>query len=344
VLVGNNSPNGGSPGLDPGLARRLSAATEGALKLDVPLAAVSRWQIGGLAHAVVEPRSTQQVADVLGIMAAEAWPVCVIGDTSNLLFDSAGFAGVLVRIGSRMSAFSFKGTRAWAQAGVSVPAFSEAAGEAGLTGLEHTIGIPGTLGGLVVMNGGSQRKGIGTQVAKVLTVEPTGNIRTFDREACGFAYRTSAFQQNDAVVVEVDLELEEGDPVVIRQSMQKILLERSSKFPSDQPNCGSTFMSHPDMYEAVGPPGRAVEMVGLKGVRRGGALISPLHANFVVNTGGASSDDVLWLISLMRTVVEDRTGYAMAAEARFVRRDGRIQPADEAALQRWGPVRVSQNA
>lgn len=318
------------------LARELNRVAPGSVSLDVPLSRVSRWRIGGMARAIVDPRSTDEVASIMKVMATRNEPVAVIGETSNILFDSAGFDGVLVRIGRRMSRFNIAGEHVWSEAGTSVPVLSRAVTRRGLTGIEHTIGIPGTLGGLVLMNGGSQRKGIGLSIETVTTVDRNGAVADLTQEQCGFDYRTSALQTNGLIVVEATLRLEREDPGTVLARARRIMLDRLGKFPSNQPNCGSTFLSHPQMYASVGPPGRVIEAAGMKGIRRGGAIISPRHANFIVNTGHATSDDVLWLISLMRTAVEADTGYAMECEARFLSANGMMAPAHHAALERWG--------
>ena len=321
--------------LDLTLKRRLAAVLGGAVRFDVPLSRISRWRIGGPAAAVVDPGTSHEVALLMEILSDTATPFCIVGDTSNLLFDSAGFGGVLIRIGRRMSRYDIRGARLWSQAGASVPDLSRAAGAAGLSGIEHAIGIPGTLGGLILMNGGSQRKGIGLNVESVTTIREDGSLHVFDQDACHFGYRTSALQDLGVAIVEARLSLEKADPGTIRGEMRRIMLARMGKFPANMPNCGSTFLSHPDMYETVGPPGRVVEAAGLKGVRRGGALISPVHANFIVNTGGATSDDVLWLIMRMRKVVEERTGYLMNCEARYVSPEGEVKSAHVEAVDRW---------
>jgi UDP-N-acetylmuramate dehydrogenase len=127
----------------------------------------------------------------------------------------------------------------------------------------------------------------------------------------------------------VELELAPGDPGAIRREMLGILAARRKKFPKNLPNCGSTFLSDPAMYATVGPPGRAIEAAGLKGAAIGGAQVSTLHANFIVNRGGATSDEVLALIAHVRETVFARTGYRMDCEARFVTETGEERPAHE---------------
>lgn len=326
------------------LSEALSAATAGAVAFDVQLARISRWRIGGSALAVVEPGSTAELSRVRAVLAEAEIPSTLVGDTSNLLFDSQGFDGVLIRIGRRLSRFTIEDRKVWSQAGTSVPTLSRAAGAKGLTGIEHTVGIPGTLGGLVVMNGGSQRKGIGQHVESVIVVHADGAVSTLNQGDCAFGYRSSTLQSTDAAVSEVVLQLEHSTPDAVRREMRTVMLDRLGKFPSHQPNCGSTFLSDPAMYATVGPPGRALEAAGLKGLRRGDAVVSERHANFIVNAGNATSDDVLWLIHTMRSTVEKRTGYAMDCEARFLARDGRLVPAHEAAIARWGRDAVAAEA
>lgn len=321
--------------VDGDLISLLSKALPGQVREGVPLSSVSRWRIGGPAAVLVEPRSTEEAARLMAIMAERPEPLFIMGDGSNMLFDDAGFSGVVMRIGRTLSSFRISSTQVWSQAGAWVPRLASAVGAQGLSGLEHTIGIPGTLGGLIVMNGGSQRKGIGLNVREVLCADEFGNLFRLDGEECGFSYRTSALQSRRVAVLEATLELNIGDRKSIRAEMLKILRERSKKFPRKQANCGSTFLSNPVMYAHVGPPGKAIEDAGLKGLRRGGARFSPLHANFVVNEGDATAADVLWLIAKARRDVSERTGYLMDSEVRYLNPDGQVVPAHVAAEQLW---------
>jgi UDP-N-acetylmuramate dehydrogenase len=269
-------------------------------------------------------------------MADRPEPLFLMGDASNLLFDSAGFDGVVMRIGRAMSQVRVEGNRIHAEAGAWIPSLARLAGNRGLTGLEHTIGIPGTLGGLVLMNGGSQRKGIGLNVVRVDCVDAQGNAFSLDQAGCGFAYRTSSLQDMAAAVVGAELELASGDRMTILREMIDIMISRKTRFPKNLPNGGSTFLSDPALYATMGPPGKVIETLGLKGTIHGGAQISPQHANFIVNTGDASSDDVLALIHLIRTSAHRETGFWMDCEVRHVAADGRVRPAHLAALERFG--------
>lgn len=325
--------------LAPGsLASALRDVVSGPIHINTALDMISRWRIGGRAAAVVEPSSPSEAAAVLRIMRERPEPIVIIGETSNVLFDSRPFDGVLMRIGSRMSRWSIEENRVLAEAGASVPALVRACAEAGLGGIIHAAGVPGTLGGLVMMNGGTKRKGIGDHVVGALISDNHGELQRIGHSDLGFAYRTSSLQNRTAAILEVELELERGDSASLVAEIDAVLAERSHKFPQELPNCGSTFLSDPAMYSVVGPPGRVIEEAGLKQVRRGGAMISEQHANFIINLGGATDDDVLWLIALVRSTVRARTGFTLECEVRHLSPDGRLRPAHEVADERWPDV------
>ncbi len=304
---------------------------EGLGELDVgdiceqePLSRHCTWRIGGPADMLVEPRSIEQLSRLRRYIDDNNITSIVIGDGSNLLFDDAGFRGVVVKIGRSLSAFSIDGRMVRAEAGVAVPRLARAVGLAGLTGIEHIIGIPGTLGGLIVMNGGSRRKSIGEVVRMVEVVDCRGGIHRISHEECGFSYRRSVFQESDWVVVRAELELEYGDASAIRGEMLEVLRERRIKFPHHLPNCGSVFMSGVELYERFGPPGEVIEEAGLKGLRVGGAEVSSKHANFIINTGSAKSSEVRELVRQVRAAVYKRTGIWMECEVRHVSPIGKV--------------------
>jgi UDP-N-acetylmuramate dehydrogenase len=306
----------------------LSSLCPGGVHRDVDMSSISQWRIGGHADLVVQPADTAQVAKLLSWFGAHGIEPVVIGMTSNLLFDDAGLRVPCIQIGGRMGQVRIKGQSVHAGAGFWVPGLARQLMQAGLGGAEHICGIPGTLGGLVCMNGGSQRKGIGSSVVTVESVDRNGIIHQRSAVDCAFAYRQSVFQTNEEIITACHLRFDPRPREEIRAEMRAILADRRRKFPRKEPNCGSVFKSNPAMYAEIGPPGAAIERLGFKGQRIGGALVSPRHANFIVNTGGARARDVLTLIARIRDAVEAATGYRMEAEAIFVRADGRMQPAD----------------
>lgn len=308
------------------LARRLGEVCPGGVRRDEPLSAHSYWAIGGPADLLVEPGAPAEVAAAVRELRDSGVPVAVIGGGTNVLFPDEGFRGVVLKVAGRLNRFRIDGCRVESESGVWVPRLARTAGCLGLTGIEHTVGIPGTLGGLVLMNGGSQRKGIGTHVVRVTGCDASGNPVSFTREECAFAYRESRLQTNGCIVTGVELELARGDAAAIRREMIGIMKSRRLKFPKRLPNCGSVFVSNPAMYEKFGPPGKMIEDAGLKGTRIGGALIPELHGNFIVNTGGATADDVKRLVRLVRERVEARTGFWLVCEVRTLLADGTFVP------------------
>lgn len=295
----------------------------------IPLSTCSTWRIGGPADYLVEPSSWEQVAGMLGYAQEHGIPAIVIGKGSNLLFDDAGLHGVVVKIGRKLSKLTITGRSVRAQSGISASRLARAVGLAGLCGLEHIIGIPGTLGGLVAMNGGSQRKAIGDCVETVRVVDYLGNSRSLPREECHFGYRASVFQERELLITEVELKCQRKDPCAIRREMLSILRDRRRKFPRKQPNCGSVFVSGGEMYRQCGPPGRVIEDAGLKGLCVGDVQVSQQHANFVVNLGQASSSDVLELIRVIRQRVHQRTDLWLASEIQYVHPSGTIALASD---------------
>lgn len=308
---------------------KLSAICPGASRRDVDLAALSQWRIGGLAALMLRPRSTDQISRLRRALHDLGLPHVVIGQTSNLLFSDQGLAVPCLQMGPWFGGQAWQGDTVTVEAGAWVPGLARNIMQHGLTGAEHICGIPGTLGGLIVMNGGSQRRGIGENVVWVESVDARGQIQRRSQKECGFAYRSSQFQTVNEVVTRACLRFEPGDRDQIRAEMLRILADRRRKFPRKQPNCGSVFKSNPAHYAEYGPPGAIIESLGFKGQRRGGALVSPHHANFIVNTGEAKAYGVLHLIRDISGAVLRKTGHRMEAEVIFVRPDGRMMPVDQ---------------
>jgi len=294
------------------------------------LAGHSSWRIGGPADVLVEPASRSQLRRALCAAAGLAIPCVLIGHGTNLLFDDRGVRGLVIKIGSAMSGYRIRGTRIVARAGTWVPKLARAAALAGLKGLEHSAGIPGTLGGLVAMNGGSQQQAIGERVTRVWALDPLGAGYCLSQAACRFGYRSSQLASAGLAVTGVEIRCEPGDAGAIRREMLHILRQRRKKFPRKQPNCGSVFLSGGTMYARFGPPGKVIEEAGLKGLRVGNAQVSWQHANFIVNRGGARSAEVVALVRQVRQQVFLRIGIWMDCEARYVAPNGSVVPLHQA--------------
>jgi UDP-N-acetylmuramate dehydrogenase len=313
-----------------GLSRQdlvdLSGRFHHVAKRNLNLSVISQWRIGGVADLVLRPNSKAMLAEMLLWFTSRNLKPVVIGSTTNLLFDDAGLRVPCIQIGMGMSETRIQGQTIYAEAGLWVPSLARIAMRNSLQGLEHICGIPGSLGGLVCMNGGSNRRGIGDSISCVGVIDAYGSVRQRSAEECEFGYRHSLFQGNGDVITDVTLSLHTGRSSEIRSKMLKILKERRLKFPRRLPNCGSVFKSNPLMYSEIGPPGKVIEALGFKGRTMGGAQISWAHANFITNIGGASSSDVLQLVSIIRAAVKARTGYILESEVRYVSETGVISP------------------
>lgn len=305
----------------------------GGIEQNVELAQTSQWRIGGLAKLVLYPCSTEEVAALRTWFAERAIRPAVIGLTTNLLFSDEGLDVPCIQIGARLAKLSIQESRVQAGAGLWVPMLARKLMQANLSGGEHICGIPGTLGGLVCMNGGSQRKGIGSNIVEIESVNATGQVHLRTADECDFSYRHSIFQTNNEIITQATLSFNKSDYRAIRAVMLNILADRRHKFPRKQPNCGSVFKSNPAMYAEIGPPGAIIEKLGFKGKSLGHALVSPIHANFIVNTGLAKAIDVLRLINEIQSTVRKKTGYLMETEACFMKPDGTILPADKALVE-----------
>ena len=276
------------------------------------------WRIGGPADLLVVPGSPDQIRRLLLLARENAVPLVVIGQGSNLLFGDEGVRGIVMKIGARMSGIRINGTCITVDAGMWVPELARMAGKAGIKGLEHTVGIPGTVGGLVLMNGGSLRQSIGMSVRKVFTMTSEGEHVTFAKEECGFAYRKSVFLENGNIILRVELEGDYGVQSSIRKKMLGILCDRRRKFPRKEANCGSVFLSDPETHSTHGPPGKLIENAKMKGIRVGDAQVSNKHANFIINVGHATAREVLSLMAKVISAVEKMTGHCMQSEVLFV--------------------------
>lgn len=303
----------------------------------VSMAKLSRWKVGGEARCYIEPCSLTELSELVSLLAKNKAPYLIVGGTTNILFDDGPLDIVLIKIGAKLSELRFEDNQLICQAGCWVPAVSRFAAHLGFSGLEHICGIPGTIGGLVYMNGGSLRKEIGSNVVEVRTIDPSGEFRPYKFDDCKFSYRTSVFQEKEEIVAEVVLK-----PTLIKtkkeikKEMLKILQSRRKKFPGKYPNCGSVFLSDPVNYQKYGAPGAIIERLGLKGISCRGAKISDVHANFIVNDSNAKAEDILKLIAMVMRRSHDLLGINMNSEVLFVSRWGQVRTASEVASERFG--------
>lgn len=282
------------------------------------------WRIGGLADCYFEPRTIDQLREVISGLAASTIPYCVIGCGTNILFDDAGFRGCIIKIGANLARITFAADRVTVEAGTWVPFFTLAYARRGFGGLEHLIGIPASIGGLVCMNGGSQRKNIGEKIHAVTALSADGTLHRYARAECDFGYRHSRFQASGEIVLSAEITADTvTDYAKARPEMLKILKDRRLKFPRKLPSCGSVFKSNPAMYAQYGPPGKVIENLGFKGRHEGGVMVSDLHANFILNHNGGSSKDILKLVGDIRQKTKSELGLDLEPEFIHLSPEGR---------------------
>jgi UDP-N-acetylmuramate dehydrogenase len=300
--------------IPPAAREALVAALGDAVRFDVPLSRFTSLRVGGAADALVSPPDRDALAECLRIAARHALPVTVLGNGFNTLVRDGGIEGVVLRT-QRLRGILRRDGDLVAEAGVTHTTLTRHCVREGLAGLEFTAGIPGTVGGWVAMNAGVPDREVKDVVRAVELMEAEGG-RCLPVEGLRFAYRSAAGLPRGAVVVAAAFRVRESHPEAVQTEVDRHLGKRSRTQPLDVPSCGSVFKNPPGDFA-----GRLIEAAGLKGARVGGAEISALHANFIVNRGGATAGDVLALIETARARVRERTGIELEPEVRIVGRE-----------------------
>ncbi len=279
---------------------------------DARMSEYTTLRLGGPADVLAFPGSAEEIAGLFTKARSMGWPVTVIGRGSNLLVLDGGIRGLVIRIGKKMSNMTIRGTELRAQAGAMLGAIASAAAEAGLTGLEFAGGIPGTVGGGVVMNAGAYGGEMAQVITEVRGILPDGQEVVLSPAELAFGYRRSSIAARGLTVTEAIFRLREGNTVAIRAKMAELHAARAEKQPLDVPSAGSTFKRPEGHFAAA-----LIDHCGLKGLSVGGAMVSPRHAGFLVNNGSSAAD----FLSLMRTVqktVEEKTGIRLEPEVRIL--------------------------
>lgn len=277
-----------------------------------PLRGQVSFRIGGPADVLVSPRSLDELRALAAHLFREQLPFTVLGAGSNVLISDAGIRGVVLKIGKGLDAIRYDGAMVSAQAGVGLPHLAKDAAKSGLSGLEFAAGIPASVGGAVVMNAGAHGHAMAEVVLSVRALTPQGE-RTFAAAELGYAYRTSALQTQPAVVLEATLRLVVGDPQRVRARTREWLLQRGETQPIGPPSSGCVFRNPPGDHA-----GRLIDLAGGKGLALGGARVSDLHANYILNTGGATAADVIGLMDKVSALVMEKFGVRLEPEIKFL--------------------------
>lgn len=272
------------------------------------------FRIGGEADCFVEIENTEQLVNIQRYLRMVEQPCLVIGNGSNLLVSDKGYDGVVLQVASRMQEIQVQGETMIVQAGALMSRVAAAACEQGLTGFEFASGIPGTIGGGVIMNAGAYDGEISQVVTQVKVVDREGNVLELDNTTMEFGYRTSAIKYQPFTVVEVTLQLARGEQEAIRSRMEELAVRRRQKQPLEYPSAGSTF-KRPEGYFA----GELIMKSGLRGCQIGGARVSDKHCGFIINTGKATCEDVLDLIAHVQERVKACFGVDLETEVIYIK-------------------------
>lgn len=289
------------------------------VRMNEPMSRHTSFRIGGPARLMALPKSAVQAkAAVLAAREADILPF-FLGNGSNLLVPDEGVERFLIQPAGRYSADPLN--RVWeengqlcAGGGVSLAVLANAAQGRALTGLEFASGIPGSVGGAVVMNAGAYGGEMAQVLVSVTALDLDGSIQTIPAESCGLGYRRSVFSDGQRLVLEARFQLSSGDPSAIRARMDELAARRKEKQPLEYPSAGSMF-KRPEGYFAAA----LIDQCGLKGFAVGGAQVSEKHAGFVVNRGGATCADVLELVRQVQARVQEQTGVALEMEVKVLR-------------------------
>lgn len=289
-------------------------AFEGDVYPSEPMARHTMYRIGGPARFYVQTASVGALKRLVEVCEASSMPWVVIGRGSNLLVADEGFPGVVITLGRDFRTCRYdEDTHCFCVgAGVPLSTVVQEAFRRSLAGLEFAVGTPGTVGGALRMNAGSREEWIGSRVVSVTTLSPQTGLVRRDGDKIAWGYRASSFR-SDEVIVECELSVEPADPFFIRGKMEASHTRRKKSQPLSLPSCGSVFRN-PEGVHA----GALIEELGLKGLEVGGAQVSDVHANFIVNKGGATACDVIELINLVKTKVYETYGIELQPEVRFL--------------------------
>lgn len=292
----------------------LSGAVDADFARDEPLSRRTSYRIGGPAALVARVRDYAALVRTIEVLGDEGVRWVVLGKGTNVLADDAGFDGCVILLEGEFARVNVSAEEATitAGAGALLSRVVNEALRAGLSGIEPCVGIPGTLGGAVSMNAGSRREWIGRRVRDLVTYRPGTGMRRYEGGEVEWGYRATSLPTSE-VILEATLALMPAEKGAIAADMDARLRRRRQSQPLTLPSCGSVFRNPPDRSA-----GELIERCSLSGAVSGGAQISPEHANFIVNHGGATSADVLALMTRAHDAVLDRFGIDLAPEVKFL--------------------------
>ncbi|NTU89515.1 MAG: UDP-N-acetylmuramate dehydrogenase [Actinobacteria bacterium] len=290
----------------------LDGALDGSVSCDERMSRHATFHIGGPASLFIECASMADLTLVMSVLEKHSMPWSIIGKGSNLLISDAGCRSAIITLGKEFKKSAFVDTTLVAGAGIALSSIVQEAFKLGYSGFEFAVGIPGTLGGALFMNAGTRTEWVGSVVEAITLYSPEEGLVRRRGEEIPWSYRKSGIMRGE-IILEAELSMKPGDIGSIRAKMEASLSRRKKSQPLSFPSAGSVFKNPPD--ESAG---KLIESVGLKGYRCGGAQISEMHANFIVNTGNAKAQDVVDLIVLARNRVKEVYGIELQPEVQFL--------------------------
>lgn len=271
------------------------------------------FRVGGEASFFVMPSTEKELLECIAFSRAEKIPFFLHGNGSNVLVSDEGISGIVIHLGECFSTITVSGTQITAQAGALLSAVAKKACRESLTGLEFAAGIPGSLGGAVVMNAGAYDGEMKQVISTVRILDEAGQVQVLSKEEMHFAYRHSLAKEREIVILEATMELTHGDESAIAARMEELSKRRKEKQPLEYPSAGSTF-KRPEGFFA----GKLIMDAGLSGFQVGGAMVSPKHCGFVVNAGDATAADICSLIEVVKEKVKREFGVELEPEVIFL--------------------------
>lgn len=278
-----------------------------------PMKKHTTFRIGGPADLMLYASDAQYIRAAIFECRTMGIPYHVIGNGSNLLVRDKGFRGLIIKISDRFSKISINGNRVWTQAGALISTVSKATIQAGLSGLEFAVGIPGTIGGAIAMNAGAYTGEMKNVVQSVLVLNKDGEEFELTNEMLRFSYRNSQIQEEDLILLEAYMELTYGDRRSIIELVEEYTALRCLKQPLSYPSAGSVFKRPMGSFA-----GKLIDEAGLRGFKVGDAQISDLHCGFIINLGNASANDVITLIDIVKNEVKKKAGIDLQLEIKII--------------------------
>ena len=293
------------------LEKLISIIDKNRVLQDEPMKAHTTFRVGGNADYFVCPNSIDEVKNVVALCKEEQMPYYILGNGSNLLVGDKGFRGVIIQIYKEMNAIEVKEDKVIVEAGALLSRIGNVALEESLTGFEFAAGIPGTVGGAVVMNAGAYGGEMKDVLETVTVLTPEGDVIVLENAELELGYRTSIIAKKDYIVLGAVIKLEHGDKTVIKEKMTELKIQRTTKQPLEYPSAGSTF-KRPVGYFA----GKLIDDAGLRGFQVGGAQVSEKHCGFVINKDNATAADIVELMKQVADIVKDKFGVELEAEVK----------------------------